>query len=471
MTRLHADYMVVGTGAMGMAFTDVMLNETNANILMIDKRHRPGGHWNDAYPYVRLHQPSAFYGVNSTKLGNDRIDTQGWNQGLYELASSGEVCAYFDQLMQQQFLPTGRVQYFPMCEYLPKQADNQNAPQRFRSQVSGDEYEVDGATKLVDATYMNVVVPSMRKPKYQVAEGVRCIPPNELTKLAAPAKDYVVIGAGKTGMDACLWLLGNGVAPESIRWVMPRDSWMLDRKNIQPGPEFADSFLGGVARQSEAVAQATSPEDLLAKMHDIGWLLRFDDNVEPSMYRCATVTTTELQQLQRIKQIIRQGKVLSLSPTQIELEQGVAPTSTETLHIDCTADGLARRPATPIFSDEGLKLQSVRTCQQVFSAALIAHVEAAYGSNEEKNALTQVVPHPDSALDFLHCALVNDINGANWAADPALTNWLQQARLDGFSRDFAAVPPTQAEQQYMQSIGATAPAASANLKRLIDTIN
>lgn len=467
MTTLHADYMVVGTGAMGMAFTDVMLHETNANVLMIDKRHRPGGHWNDAYPYVRLHQPSAFYGVNSTKLGNDRIDTQGWNQGLYELASSGEVCAYFDQLMQQQFLPTGRVQYFPMCEYLGKQAGTQH----FRSQVSGDEYEVDASTKLVDATYMNVVVPSMRKPKYKVADSVRCIPPNELTKLATPAQSYVVIGAGKTGMDACLWLLGNGVEPESIRWVMPRDSWMLDRKNIQPGSEFADSFMGGVARQGEAIAEATSVQDLLHKMHEIGWLLRFDDNVEPTMYRCATVTTTELQQLQRIKQIIRQGKVLSVSATQIELEQGTVPTSTETLHIDCTADGLARRPATPIFSDDGLKLQSVRTCQQVFSAAFIAHIEASYGNDEEKNALTQVVPHPDSALDFLRCALVNDANGAKWAADPALTAWLQQARLDGFSRDFAAEPPTQAEQQYIQRIGASDAAASANLQRLLDTIN
>jgi hypothetical protein len=463
MSTLHADYMVVGTGAMGMAFTDVMLQETNANILMVDKRHRPGGHWNDAYPYVRLHQPSAFYGVNSTKLGNDHIDTQGWNQGLYELASSGEVCAYFDQLMQQQFLPTGRVQYFPMCEYL----GSEQGGQQFRSQVSGDEYQVDSSTKLVDATYMNVVVPAMRKPKYNVADGVRCIPPNELTKLHTPAQDYVVIGAGKTGMDACLWLLGNGVEPEAIRWVMPRDSWMLDRKNIQPGPEFADSFLGGVARQTEAVAQATSVEDLLAKMHDIGWLLRFDDQVEPTMYRCATVTTTELTQLQRIKQVIRLGKVVSLTATQIELEQGVVPTSSNTLHIDCTADGLARRPATPIFSDQGLTLQSVRTCQQVFSAAFIAHLEATNNNNAEKNALSHVVPHPDSQLDFLRCALINDLNGANWAADPALTAWLHSARLDGFSRDFAAQPPTAAEQGYMQRVGASAAQAMENLKRLL----
>ena len=121
--------------------------ETQATVVLVDRHHQPGGHWNDAYPYVRLHQPSSFYGVNSRKLGSDSIDATGWNQGLYELATNSEVCAYFDQVMNQQFLPSGRVQYFPMCEY---QGDR-----RFTSLVSGADYAVV-ADKLVDSTYMNV---------------------------------------------------------------------------------------------------------------------------------------------------------------------------------------------------------------------------------------------------------------------------------------------------------------------------
>ncbi len=116
-TRLSADYLVIGSGAMGMAFTDVLVSETDATVVMVDTHHRPGGHWNDAYPYVRLHQPSAFYGVNSKPLGNDVKDQTGWNAGLYELASGAEVCAYFDQVMQRQLLPSGRVKYFPCCEH------------------------------------------------------------------------------------------------------------------------------------------------------------------------------------------------------------------------------------------------------------------------------------------------------------------------------------------------------------------
>lgn len=81
------DYLVVGGGAMGMAFTDTILNETDKTVAIVDRNHRPGGHWNNAYPFVRLHQPSAFYGVNSRHLGDDTIDQTGWNEGLVELAS------------------------------------------------------------------------------------------------------------------------------------------------------------------------------------------------------------------------------------------------------------------------------------------------------------------------------------------------------------------------------------------------
>ena len=91
ITPLQTDYLVKGCGATAMAFVDVMLKETDANFIMVDRRAAPGGHWNDAYPFVRLHQPSACYGVASRSLGHDRTDSIGFNQGLLELASGFEV--------------------------------------------------------------------------------------------------------------------------------------------------------------------------------------------------------------------------------------------------------------------------------------------------------------------------------------------------------------------------------------------
>ena len=64
INKFASDYLVVGAGAMGMAFTDVLIAETDATVTIVDRHARPGGHWNDSYPFVRLHQPSSFYGVN-----------------------------------------------------------------------------------------------------------------------------------------------------------------------------------------------------------------------------------------------------------------------------------------------------------------------------------------------------------------------------------------------------------------------
>ena len=75
----------------------------------------------------------------------------------------------------------------------------------------------------------------------------------------------------------------------------------------------------------------------------------------------------------------------------------------------------------------------MRTCQQVFSAAFIAHVEATYEDEAIKNELCTVVPHPDDTLDWVRTTMENALNSIKWNADPNLKTWLSNARLDGFS--------------------------------------
>jgi hypothetical protein len=83
MAEIETDYLVIGAGASGMAFTDSLIAgadvdvDVDVDVVMVDRRHSPGGHWNDAYPFVRLHQPSATYGVNSRPLGTETIDATG----------------------------------------------------------------------------------------------------------------------------------------------------------------------------------------------------------------------------------------------------------------------------------------------------------------------------------------------------------------------------------------------------------
>jgi hypothetical protein len=444
-----------------MAFTDVLLSETDATVALVDRLPRPGGHWNVAYPFVRLHQPSSFYGVNSLPLGRDAKDTTGGNRGLYELASGPEVLTYFEQVLHRSFLPSGRVRYFPMCDHV--------GGRHWRSRVSGADYEAGPGTKVVDATYMRVTVPAMGPPGYDVAPGVRCVPVNDLAALPEPAERYVVVGAGKTGIDACLFLLANGVAPDDISWIVPRDAWLLDRATIQPGAEFFAATMGNVAESFEAAAAAATIDDLFDELEARGVLVRFDPSVRPTMYRCGTVTRAELDELRRITDVVRLGRVRRIDPDRITLEQGTVPTGPGTLHVDCSADGLAPRPAVPVFAGERITLQTVRSCQQVFSAAFIAHVEAAYDGDDDKNDLCRVVPHPSTPLDWLRSTLGNTANAARWRRDPALRAWLVASRLDGFSRTRADGEGSAENLDLLARIAAATGPAVTNLERLLAT--
>lgn len=442
MHTIEADYLVVGAGAMGMAFVDTLITETDARVVLVDRHHQPGGHWTMAYPFVRLHQPSAFYGVNSLRLGGDSIDQIGWNQGLYELATAGEVCAYYDHVLRQQFLPSGRVRYFPMSEYL--------GAGRFTT-LAGAQYAVD-ARRVVDATYMRVAVPAMRPPPYEVAPGVSCVPPNDLPSLGAHER-YVIVGAGKTGIDTCLWLLGQGVEPDRLTWIMPRDSWLLDRATMQPGSAFADGIKASFTAQLRAIRDATSVEDLFARQEDAGLLLRIDPAVRPTMYRCATVTRLELEQLRRVGDVVRMGHLLRVDTDRMVLDGGTLARDGRALYVDCTADGAEKRPATPIFDAGRITLQSVRGCQQIFSAALIAHVEATYGDDGVKNELCVPLPHPDTDSDWLRLARADYANQLRWLEDPGLTAWMSGARLDLFGHLIGhLLPPASAKPRVRERI-------------------
>ena len=93
-TRLTTDYPIVGAGAMGMSFLEELISCTkNIQAIIIDSRSNPGGHWNDAYPFVRLHQPAITYGVNSRTLGTGGADMASKTAVLqhYELAMKDSI--------------------------------------------------------------------------------------------------------------------------------------------------------------------------------------------------------------------------------------------------------------------------------------------------------------------------------------------------------------------------------------------
>ena len=230
MTLHETDYLIIGAGAVGLAFADTLLDEDpDCHITLVDKHARPGGHWNDAYSFVTLHQPSATYGVNSMELCPDRVDEYGHNAGMYPLANHAEILGYYSNLMTERMIPSGRVDYFPLTDYRGKEVGDHTA----RGILSGDEHRFAVRRKLVDATWFQTSVPSTHTPAFDVSEGTRLAVPGDLPQLWLQGDNlpshYCVVGAGKTAMDTAVWLLEAGVPADKIDWVRPRDSWMFNR--------------------------------------------------------------------------------------------------------------------------------------------------------------------------------------------------------------------------------------------------
>ncbi len=425
-TKLQCDYLIIGSGAMGMAFADTLLSESDASIIIVDQYPKPGGHWNKAYPFVTLHQPSAFYGVSSEELSNGKKDKIGLNKGLNDLATGAEVQAYYENVMRHRFLPSGRVKYFPKHRY----TGNGN----FHSIMNDLQYEVKPNIKTVDCTYLKTSVPSTHKPNFTVAPDVNFIPINGLIDIQKKPSGYTIIGGGKTGIDACLWLLEHGTDPDDISWVISRDAWFLDRKNTQPTEEFFNDAIGAQAASFEALANADSIDNLFERLEKSGVLLRLDPAVKPQMFHAATISQLELEELRKIKNIVRLGRVKHIDQDEIILDRGNIKNDRNRISVDCSASALTNLEAKPIFENGLITPQTVRSHQPAFSASFVAYVEANYEGDQKKNQLCCVVPLPNHDTDWIPMTAAFMMNQYNWNQDQNIRKWLLDNRLDGFSK-------------------------------------
>jgi hypothetical protein len=298
------------------------------------------------------------------------------------------------------------------------------------SLTSGAEYRVKVRRKIVDATFTDTAVPSKRPPQYAIAPGMQCIPPNALPNIGGHAEQYVVIGAGKTGIDVCLWLLQHDVSADRITWIMPRDSWLIDRAHVQPKTEFFTQRMGALALQTELVQKSESLAHLFRLLNQHGQLLRIDERVGPPRFRCATVSQAELAELRRITNVVRFGHVQRIEAERIVLNGGSITTNSGVIHVDCTSSGIRSRETVPIFNDPTITLQTIRTCSQCFSAALTAHIELNYESEAEKNQFCKPIPLPIRDVDWLKMLLTTLGNQQLWSRTPELRNWIANSRLD-----------------------------------------
>ncbi|HLM17273.1 MAG TPA: pyridine nucleotide-disulfide oxidoreductase [Acidimicrobiia bacterium] len=436
MRSLDTDYLVVGAGAMGMAFTDALIDHADVRVTLVDRRYAAGGHWQDAYPFVQLHQASLFYGVASTVLGTGAVQQQGPETGLQERARRAEIQAYFDDILYRRFLGTGRVTFLSASEY------TSDGPAHFvTSRVSGERIQVNVRRRLVDATYLSPTIPATTPPPFGVADGARVVAVHELPDVVDTPSDYVIAGTGKTATDAIIWLLGNGVEPDRILWVRPRDPWMLNRALVQPDPAVA---FGLAADTMTAAADATSLDDLFLRLEAEGVMLRVDREVVPTMAKAPTLATWELELLRSIERVVRLGHIRQVTTAELVLDRGTVPLAPDSLVVHCAASGLQYPPMVPIWEPDAIRLQSIRAGFPCFGAALAGYVEATRDDDRERNRVCPPNVYPNSTAEWALMQARGAIATATFGAEPDIAAWangcaLNPARVDPSRRDDPAV--------------------------------
>jgi len=352
----ECEYLVIGAGAASLSFVDtLLLQQPNIRIVLVDKHLKVGGHWNDAYDYVHLHQPSLVYGLESTQLEGNwlkcmlRHRTLPWNHR----ASKEEILKYYEAALSR-WEASGQVKFFGGSSYDFSQRERYIADNNTHCFSCGSElFRVHVRVKLVNGVLGECQVPSKCPPEFPVDEAVDLITPNQLYLLHNTgehrttkdiARKYVVMGAGKTGMDAVVFLQRTmGVSADDIMWVISSDVWMMMRG------------AGTPTSHVQALLENDGDEQKTAyQLEAEGIFARLDKNIAPSRFKFPVIDEEELRLLRRVKNIVRRGKVTSISavgghPIVLSFADGspLAMGESHYTFVHCTSPGPFNANAVP----------------------------------------------------------------------------------------------------------------------------
>jgi hypothetical protein len=281
-----------------------------------------------------------------------------------------------------------------------------------------------------------------------VAPGVNLVPVNGLSAVDSAPGRYVIVGGGKTGADACLWLLDQGVDPAAVTWIRSRDPWYFDRANLQSGPEAFERTMGSFAGMLEVAGRAATLDELFLGLEDAGILLRIDPDHRPTMCRGATVTRGEIDVMRQVTDVVRKGRVVEIGADAITLDGGTVPAGHDWLYVDCSAPGLRPHTPIPVFADDRVTLQYVMFGGfPTYSAALTAFVELTQKDDEAKNALCSPLP-VTGALEDIARNLLGDLESrGRWLACTEIREWMARSRLDLVTGEVSKIDPSDEAKQ------------------------
>jgi hypothetical protein len=429
----ECDYLVIGGGATGMAFSDSLLNNTsepNLRVIVVDKHEAPGGQWHDSYDFVQLHQPSKGYGVETKMIGTGDASKD------HHRATRSELLQYYSDV---------RSDLESKHDFVFLGGTTLDLAQLYDGNASREDYTVTNDStgvsrtirvrkRLVDARNLEPDLPVSTPPKFAFSpESVSVLPVNDLvgntsgeSEESAEKKHFVVVGGGKTGMDAVTHLLNEKhVLPENLLWVVPNHAWITARENIgncidllYTAAELHDDAITGSDDDDEkkeadatgATAAGIGPDFFqrgFIEWEKQGHIYRLDPSVVPTKFKDATLSLEELNLLQttvpsmvragRIAKITDEGSMVFQDGSTMELPFPVA----DTLFLHCAAGAFhcskSDRSPPPIFENRRIVVQDIYgTPGFCFVGSMLGKMESLAGlTDDERNAMARR-PEPSS---------------------------------------------------------------------------
>ena len=195
-------------------------------------------------------------------------------------------------------------------------------------------------------------------------------------------KKYVVLGAGKTGIDCVVYLQRTmKVDPADIAWVISRDVWLVN-SNSKANPQ---TWARCLAKHDNDFDKAA------LSLEATGLFVRLDKNFLPSRFRFPVIPQDELQLARNVTTVIRRGRVTSIrrqsapNSSRVVVEFGGGQPSWEAfapietcVFVHATSPGPFNGldPNTPIFhSPKLMTLQLLLMGPRTFSMSLLAKLE------------------------------------------------------------------------------------------------
>lgn len=225
------DYVIVGGGMTGVGMCAELLDfRPDSTILIMDKLDRLGGHWNFAYPYVKLHNFTSYYTLYGYPM-KDEIRKQEFHRADLKC-----IMEYFGQI-QESFETQKKLTMkfgLEMSEVIDHGAEVPKGGVKWTikyADKAGKAGEVNAKT-LIMCTHCRQGGAPPHKPIVGTVDKVvpkNNIYPNQIEKLgdlkkvAAAKQTIAVVGGGKTGADAVTHLFHSGFPLEQIVWVKKFD--------------------------------------------------------------------------------------------------------------------------------------------------------------------------------------------------------------------------------------------------------